>query len=65
MIVQNNYMESMLYYILRLLTAWLAANATIMLNYLFMPVSQYRQAVTEIYIGELQLENSTLCYKIV
>lgn len=50
MIVQNNYMESMLYYILRLLTAWIAANATIMLNYLFMPVSQYRQTLTEIYI---------------
>ena len=36
-------------YILRLLTAWIIANATIMLNYLFMPVVQYRQAVTEIY----------------
>ena len=46
-IVRNNYMGKC--YILRLLTAWIVANATIMLNCLFMPVGQYRQAVTEIY----------------
>ena len=49
MIVRNNYMGTMLFYILRLLTALIVANATIMLNYLFMPVGQHRRAVAEIY----------------